>query len=426
MFILTMIKRSILLIILATLTGCASHSSRKLNKEWTQDLRKDSFQNQFTGIMVFDPETQDTLFKSNADKYFIPASNTKIFTFYTSLEYLPEKVPSLKYNYDQDTLYIRGTGNPAFLHPDFSKQETLEFLNKFRYIKLSTDNFKEQSYGPGWAWDDYDYGYSAMRSSLPLYGNVVWLLPDHYPDFIPDVFPVYDSLPYSRRAPKENVYKVQNKRDDTLQIPFIPDTAAIAKILRKTISGELIMKDQLFMETPEIFYDQSRDSILKKMMLESDNFIAEQLLLMSAETVLDTMTTRKIIDHVLNNSLSGLKQKPRWVDGSGLSRYNLFTPESMVYVLLQLYKKYSFEQLQKFFPAGGESGTLKNNFKSSTTPYIYAKSGSLSNNYNLSGYLITESGRVLIFSFMNNHYREATTTVKYNMEQMFEYLRSNY
>ena len=33
---------------------------------------------------------------------------------------------------------------------------------------------------------------------------------------------------------------------------------------------------------------------------------------------------------MLENQLKDIKQQPRWVDGSGLSRYNLFSPMSFV------------------------------------------------------------------------------------------------
>ena len=69
------------------------------------------------------------------------------------------------------------------------------------------------------------------------------------------------------------------------------------------------------------------------MMQESDNFLAEQLLLLASSTLSDTLNTKTAIEYMLNNHLKDLKQQPRWVDGSGLSRYNLFSPEAIVYVL---------------------------------------------------------------------------------------------
>ncbi len=123
------------------------------------------------------------------------------------------------------------------------------------------------------------------------------------------------------------------------------------------------------------------------MMEVSDNFLAEQLLFLASSTLSDTLNSEKARQFVLKNHLSDLKQPPRWVDGSGLSRYNLFTPESIVHVLHKLYLEIPRERLLQFFPTGGVSGTLEDWYSGDPEPYLYAKTGSLSNNHCLSGYL---------------------------------------
>jgi D-alanyl-D-alanine carboxypeptidase/D-alanyl-D-alanine-endopeptidase (penicillin-binding protein 4) len=80
------------------------------------------------------------------------------------------------------------------------------------------------------------------------------------------------------------------------------------------------------------------------------------------------------------------------------------------------------------FPAGGESGTIKNWYAAldGEDPYVYAKTGTLSNNHCLSGFLITKSGRKLLFSFMNNHYVTSSSIVKAEMEKVLRHIRSRY
>src|SRR5690606_40565208 len=68
--------------------------------------------------------------------------------------------------------------------------------------------------------------------------------------------------------------------------------------------------------------------LYKVMMQESDNFIAEQLLLLCAQVLSDSLKTEIAIDFVKKHYLDDLVDEPVWVDGSGLSRYNLFTPRS--------------------------------------------------------------------------------------------------
>ena len=129
---------------------------------------------------------------------------------------------------------------------------------------------------------------------------------------------------------------------------------------------------------------------------------------------------------MLENALRDLKQQPRWVDGSGLSRYNLFSPISFVEVLTKLYKTIPEKRLFHLFPVGGEFGTIKDWYAGTDKPYVFAKTGTVGNNYNVSGYLRTNSGNVLIFSFMNNHFKKTNDAIRTQMQTTFEWLRDNY
>ena len=59
-------------------------------------------------------------------------------------------------------------------------------------------------------------------------------------------------------------------------------------------------------------------------------------------------------------------------------------------------------------------------------PYIFAKSGSLSNNNTLSGYLITKKDRVLIFSFMNANFTVPADEVRQMMQEILVTVRNEY
>ncbi|WP_299161443.1 D-alanyl-D-alanine carboxypeptidase [uncultured Eudoraea sp.] len=391
-------------------------------------MKLKTFRNHFTGIMIYDPMSGDTLYRLNSDKYFTPASNTKIFTLYTSLLLLPKQIPALKYCNVNDTLFIEGTGNPSLLHPYLKDSSVARFLKGFKNISLHQNNFTDSKFGPGWAWEDYDGYYSAERSALPIYGNVVTIfnsdslhvIPNY---FMPNVALVKNTI---NRENETNTFYFDPTRKDTLEIPFKTDSTVIKTLLEKALGREISVVQKMPCEEKIILSGILTDSINKRMMQESDNFLAEQLLLLASSTLSDTLNTGTAIEYMLKNHLKDLKQLPRWVDGSGLSRYNLFSPEAIVYVLSAIHREVPKERLFHLFAEGGESGTISDWYPGNPQPYIYAKTGTLGNNHNISGYLITKSGKTLIFSFMNNHFTNPASEIKKQMQYVFEWIRDNY
>ncbi len=407
--------------------GCSS-AKRSTYTKIKGVFESRSYDNQFTGFLVIDPETKDTLYNINGAKYFTPASTTKIFTLFASLKLLPDSIPTLKYIVQSDTLYGQGTGDPSQLHSYLKDSTLINFLKQYENIALHLDNFEDEKFGPGWAWDDYHWYYSAERSALPLYGNVltvkngetIEVQPQYFKDSI-----VHIDYKVNRKTQKNTFYFNPTKKD-TIEIPLVMSTRLTKGLLEKELQKDIHLISKM-PETPfDILYGIPSDSIYTRMMEVSDNFLAEQLLILASSTLSDTLNSYKARQYVLENYLSELRQLPRWVDGSGLSRYNLFTPESMVYVLHKMYQEVPKERLFQFFPTGGVSGTLEDWYPGNPDPYIYAKTGSLGNNHNLSGYLLTKSGKTLIFSFMNNHFMESSSEIKKRMQLILEEVRDTY
>ena len=48
-----------------------------------------------------------------------------------------------------------------------------------------------------------------------------------------------------------------------------------------------------------------------------------------------------------------MPQLPRWVDGSGSSRYNLFTPDDLVWVLNKMKDEFGMDRIKGIFPHPG-------------------------------------------------------------------------
>ena len=421
-------KNSLLIFaLLIFATSCTSYK-KTIKKSTDGVVLSNFYKNQFVGLLVFDPETNDTLYAHQSEKYFTPASNTKIFTLFAALQLLPEKVPALRYSVKNNTLYVEGTGDPSFLHPHFQDSTAYHFLKKYKSIVFNLNNYVDEKLGQGWAWDDYQYYYQPEMTSFPLYGNVTSISNTNGLNVKPGLFKdsVVRTWYTKNRELERNTFYFSPSRKDTIEIPFRTDTVLSKQLLASALNQKISLSNKPIAGKKEILYGQASDSLYVRMMHESDNFIAEQLLILSSSTLSDTLSGKKTREYILENELADLKQLPRWVDGSGLSRYNLFTPESMVMVLNKMYRTIPQQRLFSIFPENGVSGTLKGWDYNAGYPKLYAKSGSLSNNYCLSGYLITKTGKTLIFSFMNNHYKNPTSEVKRKMQLVLKQIADTY
>lgn len=401
------------------------------NSDWVKaHLESDFYKTQFTGFYLYDPSANEVLENYNGEKYFTPASNVKILSLYSAMKVLPDSIPALRYDRNEGNLYIEGLGDPTFLHPEFkSVSRALDFLKREPgNIYLHWGKFEGTRMGLGWSWEDYEKYYSPERSELPLYGNMATIKkgkggPSAFPLTLADSVEYQESL-YSRDF-FDNKFYLGSRNGSSAKVPFVVKDELIRQMLSDAVGKEVFLTDKDLPKNSKTLFSLPSDMVYKRMMEVSDNFLAEQVLLMVSAQVTGSMSSEKAINYMKNKYLKGLPQEPVWVDGSGLSRYNLFSPQDMVFVLNKLYSEFPRERLLSLFAVGGKTGTLKGNY-GGNPPYIYAKSGTLSNNYCLSGYLIAKSGKTLIFSIMNNHYQKENWQVRQQTQKLLEYVRDNY
>lgn len=410
-------------------------------------LNDDVISTGFTGISIYEPATNKYWYNYNADKYFVPASNTKLFTLYAGLKYLGDSLTAAKYSIQGNSLFIQPTGDPTFLHPDFDKQPLLDLMQKEGNTIIISPTSDITPYGKGWVWDDYDQDYVSERSALPVYGNLLWLSPKPIvpknllrdtiidtakyfgkqwlyikPKYFADKIFASEKPGYLRKK-DENIFFTDNIIAAET-IPFITNNNSTAIEILHNLLHKEFMTGESFLRKYETLKSQPTDSLFTPMMHNSDNFFAEQTLLMASNERLGYMNDEAIIDTLLATDLKDIPQKPRWVDGCGLSRYNLFTPNDFVYILNKMKNEFGLERLKKILPTGNK-GTLKNYYVTDSN-FIFAKTGSMSNHFTLSGFLITRKNKLLIFSVLNNHFIGKTTSVRRSVERFLQWLRENY
>lgn len=398
------------------------------------------------GFVIKEVGATESMYQKNADKYFIPASNTKLLTFYTALNMLGDSVPSIEYNINKDSLIIWPMADASFLHPAFANHKAFDFIkNSGKSIYVVTGRYRGEKFGKGWSWDDYNDYYQTEITGFPMYGNVVNISSNglgalsYYPDlaamYLSDIA-VSKDLTNAKRAVENNNLTVpyRYKADFKQSIPLHLDASTVENLLTDTLlaSGLVIKPVEMlpWRKLPlkaRVIYSLKADSLYKQMLQQSDNFIAEEMLLNCAAANHLIMRTDSVISVASKNLFADFPDKVQWLDGSGLSRQNLITPRDIALVLQKIYDKVGNQQrLFSLLPAGGKSGTLKNMFASNAESFVFAKSGSMSNNYNLSGYLVGASGKKYIFSFMNNNFVLPSQSVKAEVESILTFIHDNY
>lgn len=432
-------KPVLLPVLLALVFFAACSPARQIGKSARQNvLQEEALRTAHVGISIYDPAEGKYLYNYQGDKHFVPASNTKIPTCYAAMKYLGDSLLAATLEVRDSAVTVYPAGDPTFLHREFAHQPLYSRLKDFRKVALDVSGWRDEALGSGWSWNDYNEAYMAERSPLPLYGNVVRFTAEgvnvqarpaikvHVKDLEGNTeLRALATKNYEiRRSLGDNFFELLPTPDTftVATIPFRTGADFVAALLRDTLSLPNAV-DVLTDASPrapsgEAVYSQLTDSLLKPMMHRSDNFFAEQSLLMVSHKVLGVMDDARIIDTILKTDFKDLPQRPRWVDGSGLSRYNLFTPQDFVAILNKMHQEFGMERIKEVFPTGND-GTLRNYYVADSG-YFFAKTGTLSGVVALSGYMYTNKNKLLLFSVLVNNHQASATAVRRAIEKFLQ------
>jgi serine-type D-Ala-D-Ala carboxypeptidase/endopeptidase (penicillin-binding protein 4) len=436
-------RTQVLLVVLVLLSSCGI--SNRIRRDGREVIGAKALETAHVGISIFDPSTKKYLYDHHGDRYFIPASNTKIATCYAAMKYLGDRLIGIHWMERDTALFIYPTGDPTLLHPDFPNHPVYDFLKKAgKNVYVVDVGWDDLQWGSGWSWNDYDQSYMAEKSPLPVYGNLVKWVQEKgdsaQPATIYSVPEVNWRVTFNagtrqnflvRRELAENSYTITEGREKKreISIPFATHGSLTSiELLRDTldVSIDLYPRQKSLPLRTQMndVYSQATDSMLAIMMHSSDNFFAEQVLLMVSDRLMKTLSSSRARDSILNKDFADLPQKPRWADGSGLSRYNLFSPRDMIAILDKMRNEFGMERIRVIFPTGGE-GTISNYYKSDSG-FVYAKTGTLSGVLAFSGFLYTKKGRLLIFSTQVNNHQASVTDIRRIMENFLQKIRNDY
>ena len=407
-----------LLIFLATSNVYSQIIKEKKLKKWIEEIP--AFDKAHVAIRV---EDKVNIYADyNGSKYMTPASNTKLFTFLAAIQTF-DSLPALEYKTVNDSIIkFCSTGYPLLLHPFYPDTLLLDFLSQNKTWKYSVNNKKLDPLGAGWMWDDYMYYYSSEKSVFPIYGNSVKAIKGKglVPHFELQIDTSYNSL--ERDFNNNKFYSNPKKWEikDTLYRPFITSDSLFLKLLSKATNNRITFEKSNDKVIWDKLYTNHEKALYKALLHDSDNGIAESLLLMISKEIFDEFSTDKAINYFKNKWKGQLSDSLFWVDGSGVSRYNMFTPRTITSILKMITLEVSWNEIEELFPNSYNLNTI--------SPYsdlsgVFAKTGSLKHNHNLSGYIFKQNGELLTFSIMVNHYDESKVDIQKGISQLLKKIK---
>lgn len=399
---------------------------------------ENNLKNAIIGVKIKDLKTNQEIYSLNSSKLFVPASTTKILTSLMALEKLGKNFKFIttlnsdgviKNNTLNGDLYFLFKGDPTFKSSNidslFSQLKEKEIKQIKGNIIVDNSYFDNILYGPGWMWDDMDSCDSSPITSIVIDNNCIKakINIDNNKVTINSNNIKYD-ISNLKKSDKENIktkivdniLNVSGTVTQTTEIEqsvYNPE-AYLENYLRNNIlkdfnfKGKIIFNYNLNKEFPikTLAFNESKpmSEILKFFNEESHNLTGEIITKAIGATESLPGSTQKginVLKKYLTEKFSYNDFKI--VDGSGLSRYNLLSPDLLVDALTYIYNNPEYRDIiLEDFPLGGFEGTLKNRLKDMKKFKVIAKSGSMTGINNLSGYLINDT-EAYAFSIMINN-----------------------
>jgi len=375
------------------------------------------FRNAQWGVLIVNPRTGDTLYSKNAGKLFMPASNMKIVTSAVALTLLGADY-SYKTTFATDgevrdslldgNLIVIGRGDPTI--SDNMRglatlvMDTLADSVRAHGIRQVTGSltrvgnaFPDSVHGYGWEWDD---------------------LGEYYASGVDELIFNEGMAPTSLRPPpdtvRDSLYSGPAKDPGTGYLNAFNDALIRKHINVETGVMDSIMPTPLKMDTLFVYVSPPLRSILPALMKPSQNQIAE-ILLKTIGLERGGMGTADSARKIVAQQLLAWGVQPDGFaiyDGSGLSRHDLVSPETLVRVLDRIQQDTAFAVYYNAMPIAGVDGTLKDRMKGTPAEgNVHAKTGSIGGARSLSGYVTSADGERLIFSILANNWTTPSSAV---------------
>lgn len=445
-----------------------SVAQQSLRSDLLMLFESEDLKNCHVGVSVYSHEFREYLFKRNDEHAFTPASLMKLFTTAAALYRLgPDfrfhtviQIDTLVSHQGEylGNLIVRGTGDPTW--SPLYRPDALSVFDTWAQIIDTTgieairgsiigddDYFDDTDHAPGWAWDDLSYNYAPPIGALNVNGNSVSVVVQP-PRFLTDITTVrlrpetgymrvingvrtVDSTgPTDVRVLRElnsNVVDIfgtasiaSNRDSLALAVSVANPTLYSLSFLRTAlvnrgirVKGQLVDIDD-WSDTLDasrymslaVDHSPPLSQMIRTINMHSDNLGAEALLKTMGRLVLGDGSFERGCD-VVRNFLRRYDVKTNnmvMVDGSGLSRLNLCTPDHIIKLFVAMRQHAYGEVFFTSLAAPGQPGTMQRRLTGSRAEkFVRAKTGSLNNISNIAGIVTTRDGETLFYTIMVNN-----------------------
>ncbi len=419
----------------------------------------------FGGVAI-DPADGRILFAINAKAPMIPASNQKLLTSGAALMVLGADFVFETVLVDAgNRLVLRGSGDPALGDPVLLREmgdigiedllsqmvEAVQRRGIERVDELVVDDrvFDREFAHPSWPIDQLNTWYCAEVGGLNLHTNVLSVYPK--PDEAGRGLPVYTVEPavpwieianYARsvKTGRQTVWIARPKpvnefqlRGDVrypgsepIRVAFHDPPLTTGKLLADRliragveigISGgasgleavRVAGDDEVFPEGQPLIVVRTRmEDILRRCNTDSYNLYAEALIKRLGNEINHepgSWANGSAVIRMLLAERLGPEHamQTRVADGSGMSRDNQVSAETLLAWLLEIDKDAELREALVESMATPGKGTLRKRFVDSKLHNtVYAKSGYLNGVRALSGFIVAENGREVVFVMLMN------------------------
>jgi serine-type D-Ala-D-Ala carboxypeptidase/endopeptidase (penicillin-binding protein 4) len=426
----------------------------------------------FWGVLVKPVDRDEIVYSLNAGKLMTPASTMKIVTLAAAAERLGWDYTYTTRLFAAGTiengslhgdLVVVGSGDPSIddwdgkaslLFADWAAQLKSAGISRIDGRIVGDDNaFDDEGLGQGWAWDDMAASFSASVSALQFNEGsvqlslapgasvgaraIVTMSPDYSGLSLNNLISTGSSgstavvtrrrFPGTPRLELRGLLPLRTRPFSETASVDNPTLYFVTALRRSLVAngvdvlGPAVDIDDLDappvrVEPPILTHQSPPLSMLAATMMRlSQNLYAETLLkTIGADGVAPATTEsgRAAVRSTLqawNIATGSLVQ----ADGSGLSRYNLITPDAMVAILTHVSRD---ERLRSGFEAAmavaGRNGTLENRMRGTPAEgNARVKTGSLTGVRAMAGYVRTGNGEMLAFAIFANNYDNSPSVI---------------